>query len=248
MDGINKPMPAFNDNYSHYKLKSAISHLAKKLPLAWFDVRESENPSKSQPTNDGPRFFQMKAVEELNKLKNKAIRRKLDLLIFDFLIEKLGLPPSLQQIIQQNSDLKLRFYRSEAHLFRAIRNCLCGIDSLQQQLALMVVEAADPDPSSFISVFGSIEKLFEQDLLNLRKKNVFEQLIKTPPVSDYMKGGVPFVRNNYTYKKKESISCDDINPFTENFVFMTSNLVIDSLFQPSKKVLLDDSSQEEEKL
>lgn len=57
-----------------------------------YNLRNNNINSSATRTNDGPRFFHEQAVEELNKLKNKAIRRKLDLLIFHFLLEKLQLP------------------------------------------------------------------------------------------------------------------------------------------------------------
>lgn len=83
----------FQDNFSSFKLKKLLQELFKGSHMAWIDHRDLRFSQVPQRSNDPKVFYRAQATEQLDALKNKFIKRKLDQLILSYLLERSSLLP-----------------------------------------------------------------------------------------------------------------------------------------------------------
>ena len=87
-----KGMRVVSDEFSHYRIKLVLSKLLQGVSSIWIDVEENgENSTRSEipmRTNESVRYFKENALKELAKLKHKHVKRKLDVIVFQYLLDE----------------------------------------------------------------------------------------------------------------------------------------------------------------
>ena len=106
--------------------------LSKENPFVWFDVRDPYFSVDQKRTNEGTMYFHVQALRQLDQLKTKFIRKKLDQIIFDFLLEQALLPFEAKKVLNESEELKARFYQQYRRLFKKLRHHLSQMRDIIQ--------------------------------------------------------------------------------------------------------------------
>ncbi|EAR94088.3 WW domain protein (macronuclear) [Tetrahymena thermophila SB210] len=172
----------YQDDYSNFKIKQMLSNLLKKMPYVKVDFQNQIiNKLKSIPDNPNKklnsyRVFQVEAQSHLELIKLKYLKKKLDLIAFDFIMSNLRIPKEAKKTIYDSELLKSRMYRKFRNFFRDIRTYLISLQDIFQNLQRMIIDSKF-EWKILPKLYGIMTQKFQRQIAKINKENIFEKIV-----------------------------------------------------------------------
>ncbi|KAL4512877.1 hypothetical protein ABPG72_017562 [Tetrahymena utriculariae] len=172
----------YQDDYSNFKIKQMLSNLLKKMPYVKVDFQNQIiNKLKNMPDNTNKklnsyRVFQVEAQSHLELIKLKYLKKKLDLIAFDFIMSNLRIPKEAKKTIYDSELLKSRMYRKFRNFFRDIRSYLISLQDIFQNLQRMIIDSKF-EWKILPKLYGIMTQKFQRQISKINKENIFEKIV-----------------------------------------------------------------------
>lgn len=163
-------------------------------------------------------MFSQASVAELEKIKVKSVKRRLDVLVYNFLLSHLPVKECEKKLIDESEQLKRRFYSFYRVLFRQVREFMIASTQIAHNVVELILGAEQDE-----KVLQRVESV----LLDRFRR----QVSAPPPQGSLIQSLIDSNSKQFYDVYHEEDSGDDISPFEQQFYVLTSPLFVDSLYQ-----------------